>query len=70
MHRIYQNAFLLLLFALTNTLAQAQTDTSQRHAFEEMYNTRYAKPYIIAGINVTGTKAFDPNLIISISGLA
>jgi len=39
-------------------------------ALQEIFNNRPSKEYTIAGITVTGTRAFDPNLIISISGLA
>lgn len=66
MHRIYQNVFLLLLI-LTGTAGFAQNDSTE---LSQIFNQRYPKEYTIAGINVVGTKAFDPNLIISISGLA
>lgn len=39
-------------------------------ALQDIFNNRPPKEYTIAGITVTGTRAFDPNLIISISGLA
>ncbi len=37
---------------------------------ENIFNAKSLKEYIIADIKVTGTKSFDPNLIISISALA
>src|SRR5437868_5026213 len=37
---------------------------------ENIFNAKSPKEYIISAIKVTGTKSFDPNLIISISGLA
>ena len=36
----------------------------------EIYNSRVPRTYTIAGISVTGTRSFDKNLIISISGMA
>ncbi|MEO6220059.1 MAG: POTRA domain-containing protein [Ginsengibacter sp.] len=37
---------------------------------ENIFNSKAPKEYILSDIKVTGTKSFDPNLIISISGLA
>jgi outer membrane protein insertion porin family len=37
---------------------------------ENIFNAKSPKEYIISDIKVTGTKSFDPNLIISISGLS
>lgn len=51
----------------------AQSDTipvSVNPALIDIFNSKFPKEYTIAGITVTGSKAFDPNLIISISGLA
>ena len=51
----------------------AQNDTmpaTLNPALQELINSKYPKPYKIAGITVVGTKSFDANLIISISGLA
>ncbi len=53
--------------------AHAQNDslpTSIDPALLEIFKSRFPKEYNIASISVTGTKAFDENLIISISGLA
>jgi outer membrane protein insertion porin family len=55
------------------TQAQAQQDTtpvSVNPALLEILNAKYPRPFTIANIEVTGTKAFDPALIRSISGLA
>lgn len=37
---------------------------------ENIFNARNPKQYIIAGITVSGSVTFDPNLIISISGIS
>ena len=39
-------------------------------ALENIFNAKAPAEYIISDIKVTGTQSFDPNLIISISGLA
>ncbi len=64
---------LLIIVFFNSYVAKAQVDTtitSVDPALLEIFNSAYPKPYNIASISVTGTKAFDPNLIISISGLA
>ena len=75
MQRIYQN-FLFLSLALFFSLplaAQNGTDTvptvSVDPALQEIF-AKSPREYTIAGITVTGSKAFDQNLIVSISGLA
>ncbi|MFM2358323.1 MAG: hypothetical protein RLY16_316 [Bacteroidota bacterium] len=76
MHRIYQRfLFIAILFSFADKgFAQtAVTDTlptSINPQLLEIFNNRPPKEFTIAGIDVTGTQAFDPNLIISISGLA
>ncbi|HRD58825.1 MAG TPA: POTRA domain-containing protein [Ferruginibacter sp.] len=75
MQRIYQNALLIaaLLFTSATGFAQTAQDTipvSVDPALLEIYQSKYPKEYTIGGISVTGARAFDPNLIISISGLA
>lgn len=58
---------------VSSVLAKAQQDTlpvADRDAIQEVMNARYPKTYTIADIQVTGTQTYDPNLIISISGLA
>ncbi|HRF27748.1 MAG TPA: outer membrane protein assembly factor, partial [Ferruginibacter sp.] len=73
MHRIYRISVLLVFSLLSSKLILAQQDTlpvSVNPALLEIFKSRYPKQYSIAGISVTGTRAFDQNLIISISGLA
>jgi outer membrane protein insertion porin family len=61
----------LLMFS--NSVS-AQTDTlpapSVDPALLSIYNAKYPKKYIIADIAVKGNKAFDPAIVISVSGLA
>ena len=75
MQRIYQNLVLIAAFLITTNSATAQiSDTtapvSVDPALLEILNAKFPKEYTIGGITVTGSKAFDANLIISISGLA
>ena len=73
MQRIYKGFFFIATLIFTGQLAEAQTDTtpvSVNPELQAIFNSKTPKEYTIAGIEVTGTKAFDPNLIISISGLA
>ena len=73
MQRIYQNVLFITVLFFISLHSQAQTDTlpvSLNPALQEIYNSKIPKEYIIAGITVTGAKAFDQNLVISISGLA
>ena len=84
MHRIYQNAFLITVLFFSSQHLLAQNDsarvsvtqkgdtlpTSINPALEEILNSKTPKTYTIAGISVIGSKAFDQNLIVSISGLA
>ena len=71
MLRIYQTFFITATLFLSNTNLFAQdTSVSINPALKEIYNSKVPKKYTIAGINVIGTKSFDRNLIISISGLA
>ena len=44
--------------------------TSVNVELENIFNAKAPKEYIISDIKVTGSTSFDPNLIISISGLA
>ncbi len=74
MPRIFRKSLLIaLIFAAQNQIF-AQTDTipkvSVNPALLDIFNAKYPKNYTIAEINVTGSKAFDPGLISSISGLA
>ncbi len=69
--------FLLLLTVCfgfqINTWAQ-QTDTlhpvSVDPELEAIFNSKTPKEYIIAGIDVTGSKTFDSSLLVSISGIS
>ncbi|MEP7163454.1 MAG: POTRA domain-containing protein [Ferruginibacter sp.] len=74
MHRIYQNVFLFTVLILSSQHIFAQiTDSnavSVNPALQEIFISRTPKEYTIAGITVTGSKAFDQNLLISISGMA
>ncbi len=74
MHRTYRRFLLIAgLFILSQHLLAQQKDTlppSVDPALQEIFNTKYPKNYTIGGITVTGAQAFDPNLIVSISGLA
>jgi outer membrane protein insertion porin family len=74
MQRIYQNLVLFAVFLITTNSSIAQSDTSQPVSIDpallEIFNTKFPKEYTIGGITVVGSKAFDANLIISISGLA
>lgn len=83
MHRIYQNFFLIVAFSLSSPHLFAQVDpavstnpkadtvpVSINPALLEIFNTKVAKTYTIAGITVVGTRSYDANLIISISGMA
>ncbi len=75
MHRIYKRIlFIVIVVAATKTsAAQISKDTtpvSVDPALMEILNSKIPKEYTIADITVTGTKAFDPNLIVSISGIA
>ncbi len=76
MQRIYQNIFFfinILLFSNAG-FSQVGADTSRPVSVDprlmEIFDTKVPKEYTIANIAISGTQAFDPNLIISISGLA
>ena len=74
MLRIYRNCIALLICLFSSTLLFAQQDTipvtSVNPALLEIFKSRYPKTYTLEYINVTGSRAFDQNLIVSISGLA
>ena len=72
MHLIYKRIFFIvtLLFSSHFLTAQVDTTVSVDPALEGIFNSKFPKEYTIAGITVSGTKAFDENLIISITGLA
>ncbi|MFS8082625.1 MAG: outer membrane protein assembly factor [Ginsengibacter sp.] len=84
MHKIYKILFLIVCAFVTKTsaLAQVPTDSlthqgktdssslSVNPQLENIFNSKNPRDYIIKEIKVTGSTSFDPNLIISISGLA
>ena len=74
MHRIYKRIFLIATVLFSSQFVMAQvTDTtgvSVDPVLQDIFKSKFAKEYTIAGITVTGTRSFDANLIISISGLA
>ncbi|RYD80972.1 MAG: outer membrane protein assembly factor, partial [Sphingobacteriales bacterium] len=76
MQRIfYQNALLVFAFLFTGFQLSAQvssdtTPVSVNPALQEIFSSKYPKEYTIGGITVTGSRSFDQNLIVSISGLA
>ena len=65
---------LCAIFCLTgNLVAQQKTDTIPTSIDPELINintSRVPKEYIIGGIKVSGTKRYDEQLLISISGLS
>ena len=72
MLRIYRTAFIITFLCLSGSslFAQDSPAVSFNPALHDIYNSKTPKKYKIAGIDVKGTRSFDRNLIISISGLA
>ena len=72
MHLIYKRIFITAFILFSARFVEAQVDTTVSVDPELMgiFNSKIPKEYTIADITVSGTKAFDKNLIISISGLA
>ncbi len=73
MQRIYPNFLLIFIAVLSTQFAFSQNDTipvSVNPQLMEIFDSKTPIQYNLAGITVTGAKAFDQNLIISISGLA
>ncbi|MES2891497.1 MAG: POTRA domain-containing protein [Bacteroidota bacterium] len=73
MQRIYPNLLLIILAVFSTQFAFSQNDTIPISVNPELmgiFEAKAPKQYTIAGITVTGTRAFDQNLIVSISGLA
>ncbi|MEO7264990.1 MAG: POTRA domain-containing protein [Ferruginibacter sp.] len=74
MQRFYQTILLTAFFVFSGQLIFAQADTtvptSVNPELLQIFNSKFPKEYTIAGIEVTGSKAYDRNLIVSISGLA
>ncbi|MBM3445402.1 MAG: outer membrane protein assembly factor [Bacteroidetes bacterium] len=71
-----RNCMLLIMMGLLmfSSSVFAQNDTlpapSVDPALMSIFNAKYPKKYIIADIAVKGNKAFDPAIVISVSGLA
>ena len=73
MQSIYKGIFFIATLLLTSQFVSAQNDTvpvSVNPELEAIFTSKIPKEYTIAGITVTGSRAFDANLIVSISGLA
>jgi outer membrane protein insertion porin family len=70
MERIYKGIFIITTLILSSQFVWAQEPVSVNPELEAIFTSKIPKEYTIAGISVTGARAFDPNLIISISGLA
>ena len=66
--------FILMGLLMFSNSVFAQNDTlpapSVDPALMSIFNAKYPKKYIIADIAVKGNKAFDPAIVISVSGLA
>ena len=72
MQRIYKGFFIATIL-FSSQFVSAQNDTvpvSVNPVLQDIFNSKFPKEYNIAGITVTGTRGYDANLIISISGLA
>ena len=73
MQRIYPNFLFIVIAVLSSHIVFGQNDSipvSVNPQLLEIFDSKTPKEYIIGGITVTGAKAFDQNLIISITGLA
>jgi outer membrane protein insertion porin family len=74
MPRIYQKYLLIIVTVLITQWAFGQNDTLPSVSVDpkllEILDSKTPRQFTLAGITVTGAKAFDQNLIISISGLA
>ena len=70
MERIYKGIFIIITLILSSQFVWAQEPVSVNPELEGIFTSKIPKEYTIAGITVVGSKAFDANLIISISGLA
>jgi outer membrane protein insertion porin family len=72
MQLIYKRIFFIITILFSTQFVNAQIDTTVSVDPEliNIFNSKTPKEYTIAGITVGGTKAFDQNLIISISGIA
>mgnify|MGYP003544757548 FL=1 len=70
MERIYKGIFIIAILIFSNQFVWAQEPVSVNPELEGIFTSKVPKEYTIAGITVIGSKAFDANLIVSISGMA
>ncbi|MBK8519726.1 MAG: outer membrane protein assembly factor [Chitinophagaceae bacterium] len=70
MERIYKGIFIIITLVFSSQFVWAQEPVSVNPELEGIFTSKVPKEYTIAGITVVGSKAFDANLIISISGMA
>jgi outer membrane protein insertion porin family len=73
MQSIYKGIFIIAVLIGSSQFVSAQVDppaVSVNPELEGIFTSKIPKEYTIAGITVTGARAFDANLIISISGMA
>ena len=70
MQRIYKGLFFIITLICSSQFVLAQDPVSVNPELEGIFTSKIPKEYTIAEISVVGTKAFDANLIASISGLA
>ena len=75
MQRIYKRILFIVIILVSSKIVAAQITNdsiplSVDPVLMDIYKSKVAKEYTISDIIVTGTKAFDANLIVSISGLA
>lgn len=75
MHRLYQKSilYLIIFLSFSSGLSAQVNDTvpvTVNTELAQIFNQKFPKQYRIAGISVSGTKSFDHNLIVSISGMA
>ena len=68
MQRIYKGIFIIVTLLGYSQFVSGQVSVNPE--LEGIFTSKTPKEYNIAGITVTGSKAFDANLIISISGMA
>jgi outer membrane protein insertion porin family len=70
MERIYKGIFIIITLIFSSQFVWAQEPVSVNPELEAIFTSKIPKEYTIAGITVVGSKAFDANLIVSISGMA
>ncbi len=70
MERIYKRIFIITTLIFSSQFVWAQEPVSVNPELESIFTSKVPKEYTIAGITVVGSKAFDANLIVSISGMA